>query len=243
MVSHFAKNRDFIIVRELQKQILGAYQNDFSKHVSKQLLPKLIMVWESIPAQLAKENKKFRYGDLKAGGRAKEFEDAIMWLKNSGLIHTIHRLNKPDLPIKSYIEYNAFKMFMLDVGLLSAMSGLDARTLLEGNKIFTEFKGSLAEQFALQELNALSNMEIAYWAADMGAIAEIDFVIQYRDLVVPLEIKSSTNIKSKSLQVYISKFSPAIALRGSLADYKVTDNLHDLPLFMIMTIPNLLDAL
>ena len=232
VVANFASNQDFKEVRAVQKQILDDYKQDFSKHISSNILPKLMLVWDSIPAQLAKENKKFIYNQVQENSRAKDFENAIMWLKDSGLIYKVHRISKPSLPIKSYFEENIFKMFLLDVGLLSAMSSLDVKVLLEGDKVFSEFKGAIAEQFVLQELSSLSDIEISYWGNDTG-VAEVDFVIQKDSHIIPIEVKATTNLKAKSLKVYMEKYSPKYAVRTSLADYKKTDNLFDIPLFMI----------
>lgn len=232
VVKSFVKNKDFVEVRKIQKQILDDYQNDFSKHVPEDVLPKLRMVWDSIPGQLSKENKKFIYNQLMEKARAKDFENAITWLQNSGLIYKIGRVSKPALPIKSYVDMSIFKLFLVDVGLLSAMSALDARVLLEGDALFTEFKGAITEQYVLQELKAVPNMEISYWSNDAGN-AEVDFVVQCNSLILPVEAKATTNLKAKSLKVYMEKFKPAFAVRTSMADYNQTGSLHDIPLFMI----------
>ncbi len=235
VVKNFANNKDFQEVRNIQNQIIKDYRNDFSKHIPKTILPKVLLVWDAIPAQLAKENKKFIYNQVTEKGRAKDFEDAIAWLSDSGLIYKIHRLTKPYLPITGYIEENIFKLFLLDVGLLSAMSRLDRRILLEGDALFTEFKGAIAEQYVMQELKSIKDVELSYWGNDTGN-AEVDFVLQCDSQVIPVEVKSGTNLKAKSLKTYMDKYEPKYAVRTSLADYKQTDNLYDIPLYMIENI-------
>lgn len=232
VVYNFVQNKDFQEVRHLQKQILNAYQNDFSKHVPTAILPKLLLIWNSIPQQLSKENRKFIYNQVVSNGRAKDFEDAIAWLQNSGLIYKIGRTNKPSLPLRSYVDIRIFKMFLLDIGLLSAMSALDVRVILEGDRLFTEFKGALTEQYVCQELQNISNLEMSYWGNDSGN-AEVDFVVQCNSFIVPVEAKAAMNLKAKSLKTYIDKFNPPFAIRTSLADYNQTANLYDVPLFMI----------
>ncbi|MBE6453084.1 MAG: ATP-binding protein [Alphaproteobacteria bacterium] len=235
VVVSFIRNKDFHEVRQVQNHILLDYSNDFSKHIPKETLPKVLSVWNSIPAQLAKENKKFFYNNVAINGRAKDFEDAITWLIDSGLIYKVNRLTKPFLPIKGYQENNIFKLFMLDVGLLSAMSKLDRRILLEGDNLFTEFKGSITEQYVLQELMSLSDIEVSYWGNDSGQ-AEVDFVVQCESNVFPVESKAGTNLKAKSLKVYMDKYNPKFAIRTSQADYKKTDTLYDIPLYMMENI-------
>ena len=232
VVSAFIKNKDFNEARQIQNHILLDYGNDFSKHIPKETLPKVLAVWNSIPAQLAKENKKFIYSNIVANGRAKEFEDAITWLIDSGLIYKVNRLSKPFLPIKGYLESNIFKLFLLDVGLLSAMSRLDRRILLEGDDLFTEFKGAITEQYVLQEIMSLNDIEVSYWSNDSGQ-AEVDFVVQCESNVFPIESKAGTNLKAKSLKVYMDKYNPKFAVRTSQADYKKTDSLYDIPLYML----------
>ena len=235
VVSGFVKNKDFQEVRDIQEQILKDYRNDFSKHIPKQTLPKVLSIWNAIPTQLSKENKKFIYNQVVEKGRAKDFEDAITWLVDSGLIHKVKRLSKPYLPITGYLEDNIFKLFLLDVGLLSAMSKLDRRILLEGDDLFTEFKGAITEQYVMQELATIDGVELSYWGNDSGN-AEVDFVIQCNSQVIPVEVKSGINLKAKSLKTYMDKYSPQYAVRTSQADYKKTDSLYDIPLYMIENI-------
>ncbi len=231
VVADYIENRDFVSVRQVQKEILSNYQKDFSKHIPKDELPKVQMIWKSIPSQLAKDNQKFIYGAIKPGARAKNFEDAIGWLESCGLIHKIHRVKKPDFPLSAYTDLSAFKLFVSDVGLLSAMSHLDAKILLEGSKLFEEFKGALAEQYVLQQLLAYEqDLDVHYWTNETST-SEIDFVIQSENEIIPIEVKAGINLKAKSLQVFIDKFKIAHAKRYSAADYKQNEIITDIPLY------------
>lgn len=232
VVSAYIETNDFQKVRKVQENILDAYTRDFSKHISSTGKLKIDMLWESIPNQITQESKKFVYKKMKSGARADEFEEALSWLVNCGLVYKINRITKPALPLKAYEDNKAFKLFILDVGLLSALSKLPARTLLDGDKIFTEFNGALAEQFVLQQLKTLEDMEVAYWISKSGN-AEIDFTIQTDGYVIPVEVKATTNLQAKSLKVYREKFKPEISIRTSLADFEINNGLYNLPLFMV----------
>ena len=212
---------------------MDAYEKDFSKHTPKEIFSKLMLVWKQIPAQLSKETKRFIYNDVIKNSRAKDFEDAITWLVQSGLVYKISRVSKPGLPISAYLKENIFKLFILDTGLLCAKSGLEPQIIIDGDKLFTEFKGALTEQYVLQELTSIENLETAYWANDDTNVAEVNFLIQYKGQIIPIEVKSKINLKAKSLKSYIEKFKPNISIRTSLADYKKTDDLLDIPLYMI----------
>ncbi len=235
VVQNFIDNNDFNQVRTIQKRILSAYERDFSKHIPANTVEKARMLWNSIPTQLAKENKKFIYNAIKKGSRAKEFETALTWLRNNGLVYQVHKITKPGLPISAYADLDAFKLFVLDVGLLGALSGLDAKTILGKYEIFQEFKGAIAEQYVLQQLKSIGNIPIYYWTNETSR-AEVDFVIQIDSKIIPLEVKAAKNLKAKSLKNYIEQFKPDLALRTSLADYKKTENLIDLPLYAIENI-------
>ncbi len=231
-VQDFVENKDFESVRELQKEILSAYEKDFTKHIPNNTVAKIRLLWKSIPAQLSKENKKFIYGAAKEGARARDFEAALSWLINSGLIYKVNKITKPDLPIMAYEDFSAFKLFVLDVGLLGAMTDLQAETIIDGNRIFEEFKGAIAEQYVLQQFKTIKDLPIFYWSNETSR-AEIDFVIQIKSDVVPVEVKAETNLQAKSLKVYMEKFKPNYAIRTSMADYKKTNNLIDLPLYCV----------
>ena len=231
-VFDFVHKRDFQSVRAIQKNILLAYEQDFSKHVSVAIVPRLRMLWNSIPGQLAKENKKFIYGAMKKGARAKEYEMALAWLEDYGLVYRVNRVNSPALPLKAYEDVGAFKLFALDVGLLAAIAELDVKILLEGDEIFKEFKGALTEQYVLQELRAIGNIPTYYWTNNAN-ISEIDFIIQINNILIPVEAKASINLRAKSLQAYIDKFRPKVSIRTSTADYKQNLGLYDIPLYML----------
>ena len=233
-VQSFADNRDFNEVREIQRRILEAYEQDFSKHAPNEAVPRIRMLWNSIPVQLAKENKKFIYGLIKEGARAKEYELAMLWLTDCGLVHKVHRVTTPSLPLKAYEDLKAFKLFLVDVGLLSCMVGLRQDVLLDGNELFKEFKGALTEQYVLQQLKTIKGLNIYYWTADRGT-AEVDFVIDNGSDVIPVEVKAEANLQAKSLKVYRDKFQPKLSIRTSMADYKKEDWLLNLPLWAVET--------
>lgn len=232
VVQAFADNQDFNEVREIQQRILAAYEQDFSKHAPNEVVPRIRMLWNSIPAQLTKENKKFIYGLIKKGARAKEYELAMLWLTDCGLVHKVYRVNAPSLPLKAYEDLKAFKLFLVDVGLLSCMVGLRQDVLLDGNALFKEFKGALSEQYVLQQLETLKGLDIYYWTAERGT-AEVDFVIHNGKDVIPIEVKAETNLQAKSLKMYHEKFAPRLSIRTSMADHKREDWLLNLPLWAI----------
>lgn len=231
-VQSFVQNKDFKEVRDIQKRILMAYEQDFSKHAPIEIVPKIRMLWNSIPSQLAKENKKFIYGIVREGGRAKEYETAIMWLGDCGLVHKVGRVNAAGVPLKAYEDLKAFKLFIVDIGLLGCMVGLHQSVLLDGNELFIEFKGALTEQYVCQQLITLEDLNIYYYTNDRGS-CEVDFVIDTGEKIVPIEVKAETNLKAKSLRTYCEKFSPDIAVRTSMSDYKKEDWLVNLPLYAI----------
>jgi predicted AAA+ superfamily ATPase len=239
VVATYAKTGDISLAREIQRGILLSYENDFSKHVPTAILARLKLLWASIPTQLAKENKKFIYGDIQSGARAREFELAMSWLKDCGLIYQVHSVSKPALPLKGYEISNAFKLFFIDIGLLSAISNLNVQTILEGDRVFAEFKGALAEQYAMQEIKTSLGSDPFYWT-NGRATAEVDFVIQIGRQIVPVEVKSALNLKAKSLAVYREKFSPALSIRTSLASFKNSTGLYDIPLYAIGNIEKIL---
>lgn len=231
-VQSFAENKDFNEVREIQKHILVAYEQDFSKHAPNEIVPKLRMLWNSIPSQLTKENKKFIYGLLREGARAKDYETAIMWLSDCGLVHKVSRVNTAGIPLGAYEDLKAFKLFVVDVGLLGCMTGLRQRTLLDGNDLFIEFKGALTEQFVCQQLKTIQDVAIYYYTNDRGS-CEVDFVIDTGNLIVPVEVKAEVNLRAKSLKTYQEKFSPEVSVRTSMSDYKKEDWIINLPLYAI----------
>jgi len=231
----FSENRDFNEAREIQQNILSAYEQDFSKHAPNEIVPRIRMLWNSVPAQLTKENKKFIYGLIKEGARAKEYELAMLWLSDCGLVHKVHRVTTPNLPLKAYEDLKAFKLFLVDIGLLSCMVRLRQDTLLDGNDLFIEFKGALTEQYVLQQLKTLKGIMPYYWTNDRNS-AEIDFVIDNGSDVIPIEVKAEVNLQAKSLKTYREKFNPNLSIRASMADYKNEGWLLNLPLWAVETI-------
>ncbi|MHC1776368.1 MAG: ATP-binding protein [Lentimicrobium sp.] len=232
VVDAFAQTRDWQIVRRIQTRILNSYEGDFSKHAPIEIVPRIRMVWQSIPSQLAKENKKFVYGVLKEGARAKDFELAIQWLTDCGLLLKSYRVSKPGIPLPAYQDISVFKLFLHDVGLLSTMAGLNVRTIIEGDEIFTEFKGALTEQYVMQQLRLDSECYIGYWTNDRSTM-EVDFVIQEAGEVIPIEVKSSENLKAKSFKLFCEKYKPLKAIRTSLSDYKEESWMVNIPLYAI----------
>ena len=231
-VQSFAEDKDFNEVREIQKRILVAYEQDFSKHAPNEIVPRLRMLWNGIPSQLAKENKKFIYGLVREGARAKEYETAIMWLSDCGLVHKVSRVNEARVPLRAYEDLKAFKLFVVDVGLLGCMTGLRQRTLLDGNDLFVEFKGALTEQYVCQQLKTIEGLDVYYYTNDRGS-CEVDFVVDTGDRIVPVEVKAEVNLKAKSLKTYKEKFSPKVSVRTSMSDYKKEEWLVNLPLYAI----------
>lgn len=233
-VLSFSKFADYHKVRTIQKSILNAYEMDFSKHAPVSIIPRIRMVWNSIPSQLSKENRKFIFGLLKEGSRARDYELAISWLVDCGQAYKIYNVRKPGMPLKAYEDLSSFKLYLVDVGLLTAMGDIDKETLLNGNSIFTEFKGALTEQFVLQQLMNTGN-PVFYWSADKSS-AEVDFILQFKNSVFPLEVKAEENLRSKSLKVYYEKYSPSVSLRTSMSDYRRQDWITNIPLYAINNI-------
>ena len=196
------------------------------------------MVWKSVPSQLAKENKKFIYGLIREGARAKDYETALMWLCDCGLVHKVSRINTANIPLKAYEDLKAFKLFVVDVGLLSCMVGLRQQTLLDGNDLFVEFKGALTEQYVCQQLKNVEDLNIYYYTNDRGS-CEVDFVGDTGEQIIPVEVKAEVNLRAKSLKTYHEKFSPTVSIRTSMSDYKEEDWLINLPLYAIEQIDQL----
>ena len=240
-VLKFIENNNFAEVREIQKQILQAYELDFSKHSPAGIVPRIRMLWNSIPAQLAKENRKFIYGLIKTGSRAREYETALSWLSDCGQVHKVCRVKKPGMPLKAYEDRAAFKLFMVDIGLLAAMADLEARTLLEGHAVFSEFKGALSEQYVCQQLKSRHRDVVYYWSADRST-AEIDFLLQYKDEIVAMEVKAEENLQAKSLRVFHEKFSPGHSIRLSMSDFRRQEWMTNLPLYALSQLETALKA-
>lgn len=233
VIADYLKNKDLNAVREIQNKLLIGYENDFAKYAPIEIVPKIKMIWHSLMSQLAKENKKFIYGQIKNGARAKDFEAAINWLVDAGLVLKVNRVEKPTMPLKAYADYDAFKLFLFDIGLLNAMGELDQKILLEKNAILKEYKGALTEQFVCQQL--FPKKELFYWSAS-NATAEVDFVIQHQNEIIPIEVKAEENLKSKSLKVYVDKFKPETTYRTSMSKFRKDDWLTNVPIYGISTI-------
>ena len=238
-VAEFVKTGSYENTRRIQQNILSAYEQDFSKHIPAGVVTKLRMLWNSIPAQLSKENHKFIYGLIRHGARAKEYETALTWLCDYGISCGVKRISKPGVPLKAYEDTAIFKLYISDVGLLGALCGLDAKTLLEGSKVFTEFKGALSEQYVFQELRTLKDLHISYWAPEKGR-AEVDFVVQSEGRVIPVEVKAEENLKSKSLKSYRDLYKPAVAVRASMAGFKRENGLINIPLYLISRLQDII---
>lgn len=232
VVDNFVTNKDFENVKKIQNNILKSYDLDFSKHASNGHLERIRMVWNSIPMQLAQDNKKFKYSDLKKNSRAKDFENAIQFLKDAGLIYTINSIKKFQIPITSYIDNSCFKMYMLDVGLLSNVNHVSASIINRENDLFVEYKGSIAEQFVLTELLCSGNDNVTYYT-DENSRNQIDFITEQDGNIVPIEVKSGINLRAKSLNSIISKYNIKKAIRYSLADYKQNEIIEDIPIYSI----------
>ena len=228
----FTENRDFNEVREIQGRILAAYEQDFSKHAPNETVPRIRLLWNSIPAQLAKENKKFIYSLIKEGARAREYEYALMWLSDCGLVHKVYRAGAPNLPLKAYEDMKAFKLFVVDVGLLSCLTRLSQDILLDGNALFVEFKGALTEQYVLQQLKSVPGIETYYWSNERYT-SDVDFLLDTGNAVIPLEVKAEVNLQSKSLKAFAEKYHPALSVRSSMSDYRRDSWLLNLPLYAI----------
>ncbi len=232
-VAAYIQNQDLTRVRQIQKDIILGYENDFAKYAPAIVVPRLRLVWQNILSQLAKENKKFIYGQLKTGARAKDFELAINWLSDAGLLYKVSAISKPAIPLNAYADFDVFKLYGLDVGLLCAMADLDPRIVLEKNTIMTEFKGALTEQFVCQQLKLNGIKHLFYWSAER-ATAEIDFVIQQQNEIIPIEVKAEENLQAKSLKVYIEKYQPEKVLRVSMSKYREVKPLTNVPLYGLL---------
>lgn len=232
VVNAFVERKDYAVVRQLQQNILDSYDRDFSKHAPIAEVPRIRMVWRSVPSQLAKENRKFIYGVVKEGARAKDFELAIEWLIDAGLIYKINRVKKSGIPLSAYEDFSAFKLFMLDTGLLGAMSGLPAQALLDGSALFSDFKGAITEQYVLQQLKSKKGLNIYYWSSDSSR-GELDFLLQ-RDIdIIPVEVKAEENLQSKSLRVFVEKNTGLHGIRFSMSNYREQEWMTNYPLYSV----------
>ncbi len=238
-IKSYIEYKDLSEVRNIQKRLLEAYEQDFSKHAPSNIVPRIRQLWNNIPTQLAKENKKFIYGLIKKGARAREYEIALSWLIDCGLVYQVNRVNNSKIPLSAYQDFSAFKLYLLDVGLLSAMAGVDARTLLDENEFFEEFKGSLTEQYVLCQLKECTQLDVFYWTAEAGT-AEIDFITQIGSINVPIEVKASENLQAKSLKTFVEKYKTKINVRTSMSNYRKEEWLINIPLYCIGNVENII---
>lgn len=235
VVTSFIADKDLAKVRQLQQDILDAYDRDFSKHAPAAEVPRIRMIWKSVPSQLSKENRKFIYGQIKEGARAKDFELAIEWLKDAGLIYKVNRTKKGQLPLSVYEDFSAFKLFIVDTGLMCAMSNLPAQVLLAGNDLFTDYKGALTEQYVLQQLKSVKNLSIYYWSAN-NSQGEIDFLLQHEADIIPVEVKAEENLKAKSLNAFVTKNPNLHGVRLSMSSYRRQEWMTNYPLYAVQSI-------
>lgn len=231
-VSRFSENRDYEEVRTIQKDILNAYEQDFARHAPAEIIPRIRMIWNNVLNQLAKENKKFLYGLIKEGARAKEYELALSWIEDYGLVKKVYRTKKAAFPLNAYPDLSAFKLYILDVGLLGAMGNLSPKVLIAGDQLFREFKGALTEQYVFQQLNDLFKKPLHYWANDSGS-AELDFIFDHDNVLIPLEVKAAENLQSKSLKTFAAKNPGIHCYRTSLSDYREEGWMTNVPLYMV----------
>ena len=239
-VNSFSQKSDFQLVREIHNKILTSYEFDFAKHIPLSILAGVRLVWNIIPSQLAKENRKFIFKNIRQGARAKDYEMAIIWLLDSGLIYKLNNVDKVAVPLKVYEDFNAFKLFILDVGLLGAMVNLDISALNEGDSVLEEYKGSLTEQFVMQEIQSLRKSKPYYWSLP-NSQAELDFLIEHKSKIIPIEVKANENLQSKSLKVFYQKYNPKLSVRCSMSDYRNEDWLVNLPLYAISRLYAVID--
>ena len=238
-VRTFVEEKDYVAVRKVQLGLLESYQKDFSKHPPQEIVKRMILLWNTIPSQLAKENKKFVYTAVRPSARARDFETSIQWLCDAGVAYKVTRVRAGELPLTGFEDADAFKMYVLDVGLHGAMTGLDAKSLISGNEFFKQYKGALTEQFVLQQLVLFDEIKIHYWTPDEG-IAEVDFVVQLNGSIVPIEVKAEVNLKAKSLAQFIKRYHTPNVIRTSLEKYFKGEKITNVPLFAIHLLPNML---
>lgn len=231
-VKAYVERGDIWEVRSIHSKIIDAYRNDMSKHAPKQQVQRINMVWNSIPSQLARDNKKFIYGALRKGARANDFEIAIQWLVDSGLVHKVHRISKPVVPLKFYEDMSSFKLFLLDCGLLGALSETPPEQILIGDNVFEEYKGAFTENYVLQQLKSLPRTFVYYYSNDNSTL-EIDFVVQHDTHIIPIEVKAEENLRAKSLRQFVTDNPGLHGVRFSMSDYREQDWLTNVPLWAV----------
>jgi hypothetical protein len=239
VVKYYVETKDLFEIRNIQKEIIDSYILDFAKHAHSTDIPKLTIIWENIVLQLAKENKKFIFSVIKKSARARDYENAIIWLEDSGLIYRAFLVNAPKYPLKAYTDRNSFKVYTLDVGLLSAMSNLSSDILSKQDMIFQEFKGVFVENYIASQLKSIFNLDLFYWKSE-GAHAEVDFICDIENKIYPLEVKAGINTKSKSLKSYYNKFNPNLLTRSTLLNFSLDGKICNIPLYAIACYKNLI---
>jgi len=240
VVAKWMETEDISEVERIQDVILNAYELDFAKHAPVSDIPKLSLIWKSIPDQLSKESGKFVYGHVKPGARAKDLEDALQWLINAGMVYKVLKIEKPAMPLSAYSDPSYFKLYLADTGLLRRMSRLPASSIFKDSALYTEFKGAMTENFVLNELINLHGEVPFYWKS--GNTAEVDFIVQLEERIFPIEVKASTNVKSRSLGVYREKYKPEISIRSSLKDFKPDEGLLNIPLYLIWNVEKFVNS-
>ena len=238
-VKKFIDTGDYIKVRKVQNDLLKSYKNDFSKHPPKDVSARMHLVWDSIPTHLSKENKKFVYSAVRPGARAKDFETAIQWLKDAGTIYKLTRVSAGEVPLRGFEDNESFKIYLIDIGLLSAMCKLDRKTLIDGVGFYNQYKGALTEQYVLQELIGNEDIELHYWSPDTGH-SELDFVIQVGNDVAPLEAKAERNLKAKSLKSFSERYNTKLRFRTSMSPFVASDYVIDIPLYAVAKVPEIM---
>jgi predicted AAA+ superfamily ATPase len=237
VIAEYIKHEKLPVVREIQLEILNAYEKDFAKHAPPNEMMNITTVWKQVHRQLAKENKKFIFAAIRKSARGRDYEEAIQWLTDAGLIYKSHLVEAPKFPLSAYADTNAFKLFLLDVGLLGAQSNLAPQTIIEGNQLFTEFKGALTENFVAQELVAGKKRELFYWASE--GTAEVDFLVEGDHSIYPLEVKAGSSEKKKSLLVFKSKYPASTSTRATLMNLKHDGEIFNYPLYLVSRFPEL----
>lgn len=231
-VNAFVADKDVRVVRAVQQEILDGYVNDFAKHIPSRLLARTMLAWESIPRHLAHENRRFVFGQVRRGSRAADFEESLVWLEQAGLIHKVRRASKPGIPLSAYCDTGGFKVFMVDLGLLGAMNGLPPEAVISGNRVFTEFKGALTEQYVCQQLVSEFGLTPYYWSA-ANSSGEIDFLVQDGDGVFAIEVKAEENLRAKSLRAFKAAHPEVAAVRFSLSGFREQEWMRNVPLYAL----------
>lgn len=231
VITNYLQEKDFAAAEKVQDEIIRSYELDFSKHAPKSDIAKLFLLWQSIPLQLARENAKFMYGEVKSGARARDLEDALRWLQEAGLVHKLNRIEKPSIPLAAYEDRKSFKLYLADCGLLRQLANIPVESIMLNQDIFNEYKGRLVENYVAQNLIAMGTKKLFYWTS--GNTAEVDFILQNKSSLLPVEVKSGFNVRARSMKVYREKYQPNLALRFSMQKLKLDNGLLNIPLYLL----------